>query len=204
MGDPEPSAPSPAPPDSSGEEAEFEFPEAIPAIPGAADVGEDDIRIDIEEADDPPEASPPKAGEGGIRIGTGGAEDPPEVPAAQAGEADIRIGIGEADSPAEAPGSEFQFSFDAFPADGASAGDGGFDFQFDEFPDDAGASFTFDANQEPPPASESEILFEKFLGLIGNPCFAYSGRPLVELFRQEDPTDSAEAARALLLGNRQT
>jgi hypothetical protein len=99
---------------------------------------------------------------------------------------------------AEGGGGEFEFSFDDFAADGNGGADG-FVFSFGGFPEESGAAFTFDANDEG--TSETEMLFEKFMGLIANPCFEYSGRPLVELFRHEDPGDSAEAAMRLLGGN---
>jgi hypothetical protein len=76
-----------------------------------------------------------------------------------------------------------------------------FQFSFDDFPDNSNVSFTFDVNEEPFPESESEILFEKFIGLIGNPCFVYFGKPFVDLFRHEDPTDSIETAFSLLVRN---
>lgn len=114
-----------------------------------------------------------------------------------------------ADSQNQADGGSFQFNFGEFPAnDGQdnNGGDGSFQFSFDDFPSgndgQTGASFTFDANDAAPAASEEDKLYDKFISLIGNPCFDYTGRPLIEYFKHEDPTDSAAAAFSLLVGNK--
>lgn len=103
----------------------------------------------------------------------------------------------------------FQFNFGDFPTnDGQdnNGGDGSFQFSFNDFPSgndgQANASFTFDANDAIPIASEEDKLYDKFISLINNPCFDYTGRPLIEYFKHEDPTDSAAAAFSLLVGNK--
>ncbi|OHT07332.1 hypothetical protein TRFO_24497 [Tritrichomonas foetus] len=111
----------------------------------------------------------------------------------------------------QSDGGSFQFNFGEFPSgddqsnQAGGGGDGAFQFSFNDFPQDgdgqAGASFTFDANDEAPVTSEEDKLYEKFISLIGNPCFDYTGRPLIEFFKHEDPTDSAAAAFSLLVGN---
>ena len=63
-------------------------------------------------------------------------------------------------------------------------------------------TFTFDANDDTTAKLEEEKLFTKFVELISNPCFKYVGKPLEDLFRQEDPTDTPEAAFALLVGEK--
>lgn len=109
---------------------------------------------------------------------------------------EIKIDLGEAE---EKPADDsFQFNF------GDATGGNDFQFSFNDFPQDGeadnGASFTFDANDQTPAVAEEDQLYEKFITLIANPCFEYTGKPLVELFKHEDPTDSAAAAFALLVG----
>lgn len=98
---------------------------------------------------------------------------------------------------------EFQFSINSFPGNDGGAVTESFEFSFNDFPQeqvDSQAAFTFDANEEKQGNPEADQLFEKFVTLISNPCFDYKGRPLDELFLQDDPTESAEAAYEILVG----
>jgi len=80
-----------------------------------------------------------------------------------------------------------------------------FDFAFDEFPaaaqsvavDDSSA-FVFDAGEEPSEAAKEEDLFTRFVALLSSPCFEDARSP-VDLFRQDDATESVEAAFDILV-----
>ena len=91
----------------------------------------------------------------------------------------------------------FNFNFD-------QAESSEFNFSFADFSNESnvneGASFTFDIN-ETENKPEEDKLFDQFISLISNPCFEYKGKPLNDIFKQEDPTDSASAAFAYLTGN---
>ena len=97
------------------------------------------------------------------------------------------------------------FTFD-FPNnnDDGKEDNAGFNFSFDNFPtgESTETSFTFDANDDSSTKAEEDKLYNKFIELISNPCFKYVGKPLEELFKQDDPTDSSEAALALLVGEK--
>jgi hypothetical protein len=100
------------------------------------------------------------------------------------------------------PSGSFDFSFGDFPENPSQGGE--FQFNFEDFPGDAAAdAFTFDAD-EAPAQSEEEQLYTKLLSLIKNPILEDSGRPLIELFRHNDETDSAASALSLLLGPQTT
>ncbi|OHT14932.1 hypothetical protein TRFO_42804 [Tritrichomonas foetus] len=96
------------------------------------------------------------------------------------------------------------FNFSEFPPmDGtATSSPDAFQFSFDDFkPDqqDDQAVFTFDANDKTNANNEEEQLYQKFVTLISNPCFEYKGKPLEELFHQDDETESVDAAYDLLV-----
>ena len=84
-------------------------------------------------------------------------------------------------------------------------GFGAFEFTFDNFPppeqiegktDDL--AFVFDAENESPETGREEELFNKFSELLKSPCFE-SPRSLVELFKNEDPTESVDASFDILM-----
>lgn len=95
------------------------------------------------------------------------------------------------------------FSFTEFPPiEGANSPIDSFQFSFDDFqPDEQNdqAAFTFDINEKSSSKNEEEQLYQKFVTLISNPCFEYKGKPLKELFKQEDEAESIEAAYQLLI-----
>jgi hypothetical protein len=107
--------------------------------------------------------------------------------------------------PPRPPVPEFQpFAFgETTTAEATSVGS--FEFKFGDFPQGDPAAddsaFTFDAAQGTPEQSEEDRLFTRFVELLANPCFQHTGTPLVELFRQEDPTESIDAAYEILLGD---
>jgi hypothetical protein len=77
-----------------------------------------------------------------------------------------------------------------------------FDFTFDNFTPSAptdDSAFTFEVDSAPPAQSEEDILYEKFEALLGHACFEYTGKPLVEMFKQEDELDTIEAAYEFLV-----
>lgn len=96
-----------------------------------------------------------------------------------------------------------EFSFSEFPPiDGSSPKIDAFQFSFDNFqPDQQNdqSAFTFDANDDANSKKEEEQLYQKFVSLISNPCFEYKGKPLKELFKQEDSTESVDSAYDLLI-----
>jgi hypothetical protein len=108
-------------------------------------------------------------------------------------------------SPGDSKPKDGAFQYDFNTANDLPDQSGAFEFKFDDFPQDGelenGASFIFDVDSEKNEPAEVDELFDKFISLISNPCFEYSGRPLADLFKYEDPTDSAEAALALLMGH---
>jgi len=94
-------------------------------------------------------------------------------------------------------GTDFQF-----PAGEES--NGGFSFSFDSFPQNTEqeSAFVFDANEEKPEENPDNALYEQFLGLIANPCFEYTGKPLDELFKYEFDNDTPEKAFEILVGEK--
>lgn len=96
-----------------------------------------------------------------------------------------------------------EFSFSDFPPiDGSNSQIDAFQFSFDNFqPDQQNdqSTFTFDANDDANSKKEEEQLYQKFVSLISNPCFEYQGKPLKELFKQDDNTESIDAAYDLLI-----
>ena len=93
------------------------------------------------------------------------------------------------------------FTFPEFPAVGGESANDPFQFSFDDFtPDQENdqSAFVFDANDTKPTNQEDE-LFQKFVSLLSNPCFEYTGKPLTELFKQEDETESIDAAYDIIM-----
>ena len=103
----------------------------------------------------------------------------------------------------ESPKNTSQFSFSEFPPiDGTNSPIDAFQFSFDNFqPDQQNdqSAFTFDANDDANSKKDEEQLYQKFVSLISNPCFEYKGKPLKELFKQEDSTESVDSAYDLLM-----
>lgn len=85
---------------------------------------------------------------------------------------------------AEGTNNEFSFSFDAFPAN----------------VENGITSFTFDDASDETSKTDEE-LFSKFLSLIPNKCFEYTGRPLNELFSHTDTADDMDSAFAVIVGS---
>jgi hypothetical protein len=93
-------------------------------------------------------------------------------------------------------------TFQPFSFDGGDAPS--FNFTFDDVPQPNGADssgFVFDLNEQPTELSEEEQLFGRLRELLNNPCFEATGPSLTELFKQEDETESIEAAYRILIGD---
>jgi hypothetical protein len=91
--------------------------------------------------------------------------------------------------------------FQPFPFGGNAPS---FNFTFDEVPQPNGpdsSGFVFDLNEQPTERSEEEQLFAKLRELLNDPCFEANGPSVTELFKQEDETESIDAAYRILLGD---
>jgi hypothetical protein len=149
----------------------------IPAVPASSPVPSSDISSSLSIAIDPEEEDEAEPSQPGSFDPFGGS--PPQ--------SDSNSG-----------------SFDPFSASSPQADSnfGSFDFTFDNFTPSApsdDSAFTFEVDSPPPTQSEEDILYAKFEGLMGHPCFEYTGRPLVELFKMEDDHDTIDSVYDFLV-----